>query len=79
MFETNDMTISVFSPSRVSDEYGTLDMSITVSQDATLSQLMTTFERIAMALTYSPTTWRNVIIEKAEVYKHELNQEKHNA
>lgn len=78
MFD-NTMTISVFSPSDEGSEFGTLDMSITVSQDATLTQLMTTFERIAMALTYSPTTWRNVIIEKAEEYKHELNKEKHNA
>lgn len=73
------MTISVVSPSRVNDEYGTLAMAITVSQDATLTQLMTTFERIAMALTYSSETWRKVIIELADEYKHELNRGKHNA
>lgn len=78
MFD-NTMTINVVSTADESSEYGTLDMSITVSQDVTLPQLMTTFERIAMALTYSPTTWRNTIIEKAEEYKHELNRGKHNA
>lgn len=77
--EDNMMTVSVFSPADESSEYGTLDMSITVSQDINLTALLHVFERLAMALTYSPVSWRDVIIEKAAEYTAELNKGKHNA
>lgn len=77
MTTSNDMTISVLAPQ--GGEFGTLDMSITISQDTNLEQLMTTFERIAMALTYSPVSWRKVVMDMAEGYKYEQNLENHNA
>lgn len=77
MNTSNDMTISVFAPQ--GGEFGTLDMSITILQDTTLEQLMTTFERIAIGLTYSPDSWRKVIMDLAEGYKYERNLEKHDA
>lgn len=77
--EDNMMTVSVFSPADESSEYGTLDMSITVSKDINLTALLHVFERLAVALTYSSETWRKVIIELADEYKHELNKGKHNA
>lgn len=78
MFD-NTMTISVSAPAPDSDEFGSLDMAITMTQDATLNQLMNNFQRIALALTYSHDTWRKVIIEMAEEYKTELNKEQHRA
>lgn len=77
--DENTMTVSVFSPADPASRFGSLDMSITITQDITLPELLDVFERLAVALTYSPETWRSSIIEKAEEYKHELNRGKHNA
>lgn len=78
MFD-NTMTVSVFSPADTDSRFGSLDMSITVTQEIALPELLDVFQRLAVALTYSPDTWRKSIMEKAEEYKHELNRGKHNA
>lgn len=77
--EDNMMTISVFAPQDSESEFGTLDMNITVSQDINITQLLSVYERLTVAMTYTPETWKDAIIRLADEYKTELNRGKHNA
>lgn len=59
--------------------FGALDMTITLPPDANMDTFLDACERLAMALTYQPESWRNAIIDKSREYEHALNKEKHNA
>lgn len=45
---------------------GVLDMSISISRDSNIYEIMDVFERMVLALTYTKDTFEKAIIEKAD-------------
>lgn len=48
------------------DYGGVLDMSISISRDSNIYEIMDVFERMVLALTYTKDTFEKAIIEKAD-------------
>jgi len=74
----DSITINVKNPD-MGVEYGALDMTITISAEATIHTFLDACERAALALTYHPNSWRDAIIDKARIYEHSMNKETHRA